>query len=197
MQKLERNHPPPMRITKMLFGAVFYVSVAVSCAAAQTGTPKTPADGHTIHVVAPHVINGKVVGPYHHYCKVLSPEPVIECLLCESADPGGRLEGVEYILTKSLTRNGSVTLDDWHKYWHDHKQEIGTGRLQVLDVPPDQAKKVGELISTTDGIIFHLWGDDQEVPSGRLVTAQSVGHLNLTEPELQNGAKESPNVSKK
>lgn len=32
----------------------------------------TPADGHDIHVTAPHLLNGKVMGPYHHYCKVVS-----------------------------------------------------------------------------------------------------------------------------
>ncbi|HEV3385185.1 MAG TPA: DUF1264 domain-containing protein [Gemmata sp.] len=186
-----------MRITRMLFREVFFVSVTVACAAAQTGTPTTPAGGHTIHVVAPHVVNGKVMGPYHHYCKVLSPEPVIECLIYESTDPGARLEQVEYIIAKSITRNGSVTLADWNKNWHDHKQEISTGRLQVLDVSPEDAKKVAELISTTDGIIFHLWSDDQEVPSGRVVIPQSVGHVSLTESELKNGAKESVNVSKK
>ena len=186
-----------MRVTGMLFSAVFYVSVAVSCAAAQTGTPKTPADGHTIHVVAPHVVNGKVMGPFHHYCKVLSPDPVIECLIYESTDPGARLEQIEYIIAKSITRDGSVALADWNKYWHDHKQEIETGRVQVLDLPPDEAKKVAELISTTDGIIFHLWGHGQEVPSGRVVIPQSVGHVNLTESELKNGAKESVKVSKK
>jgi len=26
--------------------------------------PVTPADGHTIHVTAPHVVAGKVMGPY-------------------------------------------------------------------------------------------------------------------------------------
>lgn len=25
----------------------------------------TPADGHDIHVVAPHVVEGVVMGPYH------------------------------------------------------------------------------------------------------------------------------------
>jgi hypothetical protein len=181
----------------MLFSAVFYISVAVGYAAAQTGTPKTPADGYTIHVVAPHVVNGKVMGPFHHYCKVLSPEPIIECLIFESTDSGARLEEIEYIVAKSITRDGSVTLADWNKYWHDHKQEIETGRVQVLDLPPDQAKKVAELISTTDGIIFHLWANDEEVPSDRVVIAQSVGHVNLTVSEFKNGAKESPNVSKK
>ena len=72
--------------------------------------PAGPADGHTVHVTAPHVVAGKVMGPYHHYCKVLSPEPVIECLCYLSNEPNARLEQVEYILAKSITRNGAVTL---------------------------------------------------------------------------------------
>ena len=93
-------------------------------AMAQTPAPASPAEGYTVHVTAPHVVNGKVMGPYHHYCKVLSPEPVIECLCYQSSDPGARLEQVEYIITKSITRNGAVTLADWNQNWHDHKQEI-------------------------------------------------------------------------
>ena len=185
-----------MRTTRTLFSTVLFISVALGVASAQTGAPKTPADGHTIHVVAPHVVNGKVMGPFHHYCKVLSPEPVIQCLIYKSTDPGARLEEIEYIIAKSITRNGSVTLADWNKYWHDHKQEISTGRVQVRDLPPDEAKRVAELISTTDGIIFHLWSDDENVPSGRVLHPQSVGHVNLTESELKSGAKESVNLSK-
>jgi Protein of unknown function (DUF1264) len=180
----------------VLFSAVFFVSVTAGWTAAQTDAPKTPADGHTIHVVAPHVVNGKIMGPYHHYCKVLSPEPVIECLIYTYTDPGARLEQVEYIIAKSITRNGSVTLADWNKNWHDHKQEISTGPLQVLDVSPEDAKKVAELISTTDGIIFHMWSDDEKVPSGRVVIPQSVGHVNLTESELKNGAKQTAMLGK-
>jgi hypothetical protein len=179
----------PLRITRTWFSAVLFVSVTAGWDAAQTGTLKTPADGHTIHVVAPHVVNGKVMGPFHHYCKVLSPEPIIECLIYKSADPGARLEQVEYIIAKSITRNGSVTLANWNKNWDDHKQEISTSRLKVLYVSPEDAKKIAELISTTDGIIFHLWSDDEQVPSGRVVIRQSVGHVNLTESELKNGAK--------
>jgi hypothetical protein len=85
------------------------------------------------------------MGPFHHYCKVLSPEPV---------------------------------------------------RVQVLDLSPDEAKKVAELISTTDGIIFHLWSGDERVPSARVVIPQSVGHVNLTESELKAGAKETATLGR-
>jgi len=152
----------------------------------------SPADGHTVHVTAPHVVAGKVMGPYHHYCKVLSPEPVIECLCYSSNEPNARLEQVEYIFGKSLTRNGAVTLANWNKNWHDHRQEISTGRVQVLDMPPDKAKEVADLVSTTDGIIFHLWDHDAKVPSGNVIIAQSVGHVKLTAAELKKGAEEKP-----
>ena len=158
---------------------------------AGSSQPATPADGHTIHVTAPHVVAGKVMGPYHHYCKVLSPEPVIECLCYTSTDPNARLEQVEYIMAKSITRTGAVSLADWNKNWHDHKQEIATGRVQVLDLPSDKAKEVADLVSTTDGIIFHVWSHDDRVPSGRVIIAQSVGHVNLTAAELKQGAQDS------
>ena len=158
--------------------------------AAQETKATSPADGHTVHVLAPHVVAGKVMGPYHHYCKVLSSEPVIECLCYESNEPGARLHQVEYIIAKSITRTGAVSLGDWNKYWHDHKQEIATGRVQVLDMPPDKAKEVADLVSTTDGIIFHLWGKDAKVPGGKVIVAQAVGHVNLNEADFKKGAED-------
>ena len=155
------------------------------------GEPPTPANGYNIHVTAPHVVGGKVMGPFHHYCRVLSPEPIIECLCYRSSDAGASLEQVEYIVAKSITRTGAVSLADWNKNWHDHKQEIATGRVQVLDLPPDKAKEVADLVATTDGIIFHLWSDGDKVPSGRVMVAQSVGHVNLTQAELEKGAQEA------
>jgi hypothetical protein len=122
---------------------------------------------------------------------VLSPEPIIECLCYRSNDPGARLEQVEYIMAKSITRTGAVSLADWNRNWHDHKQEIATGRVQVHDMPPDKAKEVADLVATTDGIIFHLWPHDDRVPSGSVVIAQSVGHVNLTQAELDNGTHET------
>ena len=143
----------------------------------------SPADGHTIHVLAPHVVEGHVQGPYHHYCKVISPEPVIECLIYTSTDSMARLTQIEYIVAKSITRTDAISLDEWNRNWHDHTQEIATGRVQVLDLPPDQAKGVADLVATTDGIIYHLWPEQAKVPSGRVVIGQSVGHVNITAAE--------------
>jgi len=34
---------------------------------------------------------------------------------------------------------------------HDHAVEIAGGRVKVLDLPPDKAKEVADLVATTDG----------------------------------------------
>ncbi len=140
----------------------------------------TPADGYSIHVLAPHVVEGKVSCPFHHYCKVISPEPVIQCLIYLSTDSNATLTQIEYIIAKTITRTDAVSLEDWNKNWHDHSQEIATGRVQVLDLPPDKAKEVADLVATTDGIIFDLWSHGTKVPTGKVTIAQSVGHVNIT-----------------
>jgi len=35
----------------------------------------SPAEGYNVHVLAPHVVSGKQMGPYHHYGKVIAPDP--------------------------------------------------------------------------------------------------------------------------
>jgi hypothetical protein len=92
-------------------------------------------------------VAGKVMGPYHHYCKVLSPDPVIECLCYDSDAPGARLDQVEHIVAKSIPRSGAVSLGNWNKNGHDHTQEIATGSVQVLDLLPDKAKEVADLVA--------------------------------------------------
>ena len=84
------------------------------------------------------------------------------------------------------------SLGDWNRNWHDHSQEIATGRVQVHDLPPDKAKEVADLVATTDGIIFHLWSQDERVPSGKVTIAQSVGHVKLSAAEFAKGAAKKP-----
>ena len=144
----------------------------------------SPAEGYTVHVLAPHLVDGKQMGPFHHYCKVLAADPVIQCLIYESTDPNARLSQVEFIVAKKLTRN-RVSVKDWSKNWHDHTIEIAGGRVQVLDLPPDKAKEVADLVSTTDGLIVHFYYDDN-LPNGRTSVAQAVGHKPMTETDFKN-----------
>jgi hypothetical protein len=168
-----------------LFG-VLALTALVGCAempsgGTQAGVGKpTPAQGYTIHVMAPHKFeDGTVHGPYHHYCKPVSPE-LIQCLLFESTDPNARLTDIEYFVAKSVTR-AHVPLETWNKYYHDHEVEIGTGRVQVLDMPEAQAKEIAALAAKTDGIIFHLWPEGAKAPDGTVGHPQSVGHKPRTQ----------------
>ena len=94
-----------MRFTISLALAAAFVAIGLG--ATQPANAKkaaTPADGFSIHVTAPHMIQGHEMGPVHHYCKPISPEPVIQCLLYETPDSNAALTGVEYIIAKSITR---------------------------------------------------------------------------------------------
>src|SRR5437660_7211945 len=144
---------------------------------------KSPAEGYTVHVLAPHLVDGKQMGPYHHYCKVMAPDPQIVCLIYESTDPNASLAQVEWIYAKKLTRP-AVSLKDWNKNWHDHAVEIAGGRVQVLDLPPDKAKEVADTVATTDGMIYHFYFDGN-LPNGKTSVAQAVGHKPLSEAEYK------------
>lgn len=137
-----------------------------------------PADGFTIHVVAPHKFeDGSVHGPFHHYCKGVTPE-ILQCLLFQSTDPNALLVEVEYFVAKPIARE--LPLEVWNKYYHDHEVEIATGRVQVLDMPDAQAKEVAAAAAKTDGIIFHLWPKGKPAPTGEVGHPQSVGHTPRT-----------------
>lgn len=133
-----------------------------------------PADGYDIHVQAPHMMaDGTVGGPFHHYCKGISDE-ILQCLLFETTDPKAPLRAIEYFVAKDLARK--LPRIQWHRFFHDHKVEIATGRVQVLGVPEDEAKAIAEAASKTDGVIYHLWQKGQEFPDGTVTFPQSLGH---------------------
>jgi hypothetical protein len=144
----------------------------------------SPAEGYNVHVLAPHMVDGKAMGPYHHYCKVIAPDPQIQCLIYDSTDSNANLVQVEWIYAKKLTRN-QVSLQDWNKNWHDHQIEIAGGRVQVLDLPADKAKEVADLVATTDGMIYHFYFSDT-LPTGKMTIAQAVGHKPMTSAEYKN-----------
>ena len=156
-------------------GAAFAQDNAAAPAAPKAEQKPGPADGFNIHVMAPHKFeDGTVHGPYHHYCKGISPE-VLQCLLFESTEPNARLTDIEYFISKEISRK-HVPLKAWNKYYHDHAEEVASGRVQVLDMPEDKAKEVAAAAAMTDGIIFHLWPDGAKAPNGVVGHPQAVSH---------------------
>ena len=156
--------------------SIFMMTAGVALAEEKMASP---ADGFTIHVIAPHKFeDGTVHGPYHHYCKGISPE-VLQCLLFESTDANAVLTDIEYFVAKPIARE--LPLNVWNKFYHDHEVEIATGRVQILDMPEDQAKEVAAAAAKTDGIIFHLWPKGAPAPTGEVGHPQAVGHKHRTQ----------------
>ena len=165
--------------------AVFGLSPSAHRSFAQEPKKLTPVDGHTIHVVAPHILDGKVMGPFHHYCKAVSPT-VLECLIYDSDDPKALLTQVEYFIAKSVT-TPNVPRDVWNKFYHDHAIEIAGGNVKVLDASEAETKQIVEVASKTDGIVFSLWQPDGAMaPLGEVKHPQAVGHQPMTNAEYRN-----------
>jgi len=158
------------------------VLAASPLSAAEKAAPG-PADGFDIHVVAPHRHeDGTVHGPYHHYCKPIKPE-ILQCLIFLSTEPDAELVEVEYFIDKKLAR-ANVSLERWNKHFHDHATEIATGRVQVLDVPPEKAKEIAEAAALTDGILFHLWPTGAKFPNGEVMFPTAVSHQPVEKLEI-------------
>lgn len=168
---------------KLQFMAVFSAGIVATSSLLAEEKPKSPADGYNIHVLVPHRHeDGTVHGPYHHYCKSIRPE-IMQCMIFQSTDPNAELVEIEYFIDKKLART-NVTLAQWNRHFHDHAQEIATGRVQVLDVSPEKAKEITEAASRTDGIIFHLWPMGAVVPNGDVTFPTAVGHKSGTTLEI-------------
>lgn len=145
----------------------------------------TPAMGYNIHVSAPHVVNGKVMGPFHHYCKVMTSDPTIVCQIYDDTNPNSMMTQIEWIWAKKLTRP-NVPLASWNKNWHDHAIEIATGRVKVHDLPDDKAKEVADLVANTDGLIYSFTLDKNGIPIGSITIPQAVGHKPMAAAEYKN-----------
>jgi hypothetical protein len=157
-----------------LLSAVSMILLGSIATPAIGGEPTSPAVGYDIHVQAPHMMaDGKVGGPFHHYCKGIS-DKILQCLLFASTDPKAPLVAVEYFVAKDLSRK--LPLIQWHRFFHDHKVEIATGRVKVLE-PADKAKEIADAASKTDGVIYHLWQEGLEFPDGSVTFPQSLGHV--------------------
>lgn len=159
--------------------ALFLFGCASMNVNAEDKAPPNPLAGYTIHVSAPHIMNGEVVGPFHHYCKPINKD-IIQCILFESTDANARMTEIEYMVSKDLARK--VIPKHSHKQnWHDHEEEIATGRVAIHNpTDPAEQKKLADYVAKTDGIIFHLWPDGAPIPDGSVMIPQSIGHWEAT-----------------
>ena len=57
-----------MKLSKVIFLSLIMLSMTAACATAgdkrRDKAPPSPLDGYTIHVSAPHVMDGEVMGPF-------------------------------------------------------------------------------------------------------------------------------------
>ncbi len=99
----------------------------------------------------------------HHYCTPVNDE-VHQCVVFDSAKPGARILGIEYIISDRLYRD---LPDDEKKYYHPHTYEITSGLLIAPGLPPaEETKFLGGLL-TTWGKTWHTWPDPKtELPMG-------------------------------
>jgi hypothetical protein len=100
-----------------------------------------------------------------------------------STDANAELVEIEYFIDKKLVRT-NVTLAQWNKYYHDHTEEIATGRVQVLDATPQRAREIAEAASKTDGIIIHLWPMGAKVPNGEVTFPTAISHKPVAKLEI-------------
>lgn len=170
--------------------AVGYFAGQAAQPSVSAAPPASPAQGYNVHVSAPHVVDGHVMGPYHHYCKVMTQDPQMVCLIYESTDPNAPLVQIEWMIAKKLTRP-NIPLSLWNKNWHDHLIEINSGRVKVHDLPPEEAAKVAAVAKTTDGTIYHFYMEKASpmMPTGKMTIAQAVGHVRMKKSDYQASAK--------
>jgi len=155
-------------------GALSFLAMGCMTTPAISGSPG-PAQGYDLHVQAPHMMpDGTPGGPFHHYCKGIN-DKILQCLLFETTEANAPLVAIEYFVAKDLSRK--LPLIQWHRFFHDHKVEIATGRVQILDIDdPEKVKAIAEAAGKTDGVIYHLWQKGQEFPDGTVTFPQSLGH---------------------
>lgn len=178
-----------MRSTPLAFLVALFAAVALAApvpASAQQ-TAEGPATGFNIHVTAPHILGDHLIDPMHHFCKLISQEPVlIQCLMFAADagdDPNARLLGIEYIVDKSLTRE-KVNLGVWNRDWHDHVPEIEAGLVGLPELSGEEAQKIVDVVSGTDGIVFITWPELADIPSEAAAgIAQALSHEIVTPDE--------------
>lgn len=107
---------------------------------------------------------------------------LFQCLLYDSAGPGAKLLGVEYIIGDEQYR---ALPEDEKKYWHPHSYEVLGGGLIAPTMPPEAEKAFMRGLLTTWGKAWHTWPDPTTpIPLGEPLLIWSLTGDGQVDPEL-------------
>jgi hypothetical protein len=100
----------------------------------------------------------------HHYCTHLNEE-VRQCVIYDTDQPGARLIGVEYVISRRLFE--TLPMEE-RKYWHSHNFEVGGGLLTMPRIPTPVEDQEMQKLADTYGKTWHMWQIDRgdELPLG-------------------------------
>ncbi|KAI1828179.1 DUF1264-domain-containing protein [Xylaria intraflava] len=101
----------------------------------------------------------------NHYCSQLT-EDVRQCLLYDSAGPGARLIGIEYMIT---AKQFETLPPEEKKFWHSHVYEVKSGMLVMPGPTAPVVQQAWEAAETEElkqivslyGKVYHLWQTDR------------------------------------
>lgn len=89
----------------------------------------------------------------HHFCSCVN-EDMRQCVIYDSDQPGARLIGVEYIISRRLFQG---LPPEEQSLWHSHKYEVLSGQLVAPGVPLVPANRDADKLLDTYGKTWHFW----------------------------------------
>ena len=127
-----------------------------------------PIRNHDLFFCGFHVAkkNPKFQVTTMHYCGMRGEgdQEMHQCLLYDSAGPGAKLLGVEYIVADQVFRS---LPDEEKKYWHPHTYEVLAGGLIAPSMKPEDEQTFMKALLTTWGKSWHTWPDPKTpIPMG-------------------------------
>jgi hypothetical protein len=121
------------------------------------GKVKLPPGGFHLYLCAFHIAKkdpGFVVEA-HHYCSPVADD-VHQCVIFDKHGRGGRILGVEYIISDALYRELPAAEK---KYWHPHAYEILSGLLVCPGMEAEREDKMLSGLIRSWGKTWHTWPD--------------------------------------
>lgn len=109
-----------------------------------------------------------------HYCGMRGEgeHEMMQCLLYDSATPGAKLLGVEYMVPDKLFRSMP---EEEKKYWHPHTYEVLGGQLVAPAMDDEAEIEFMKFLLTTWGKSWHTWPDPASpMPLGEPVLMWAV-----------------------